>query len=72
MGVDKFSDSFRGKYSRAILEMNLEVADLARGRGGGGGGIRLRTHIWSKYEVLTLCHEYVNDYFASVSCTITQ
>jgi hypothetical protein len=37
MGVDKFSDSFRGKYSRAILEMNLEVADLAGGGGGEGG-----------------------------------
>ena len=56
--MDKFSDSFWGKYSRSILEMNLEVADLAR---GGGGGIRLRTQIWSKYEVLTLRHEYVND-----------
>jgi hypothetical protein len=59
MGVDKFSDYFRGKYSRAILKMNLEVADLAGGR-GGGGGIRLRTQIWSQYEVLTLCHVYVN------------
>ena len=59
------------KHSRDILEMNLEVADLAGG-GGGGGGMRLRTHIWSKNEVLTLCHEYVNDYFASVSSTITQ
>jgi hypothetical protein len=26
------------KHSRDILEMNLEVADLAGGGGGGGGG----------------------------------
>ncbi len=35
--MDEVSDSFRGKYSRDILEMNLEVADLARGGGGEGG-----------------------------------
>ncbi len=37
MGVDTFSDYFRGKFSRAILKMNLEVADLAGGGGREGG-----------------------------------
>ncbi len=45
MGVDKFRDSFRGKYSRANLEMNLEVADLARGRGGERGDTATYTYL---------------------------